>query len=32
MAGNSPDVLATNFGMPAALFNKSPRRELFIAP
>jgi oxalate decarboxylase len=30
MAGNPPDVLATNFGQPAALFNKFPRRDVFI--
>jgi oxalate decarboxylase len=31
MAGNPTDVLATNFGKPAALFNRFPRRDVFIA-
>jgi len=31
IAGNSADVLATNFGKPAALFQKFPRRGVFIA-
>jgi oxalate decarboxylase len=31
MAGNPPDVLATNFGKPAAVFEKFPRRDVFIA-
>ena len=31
IAGNPPDVLATNFGKPAALFEKFPRRDMFIA-
>jgi oxalate decarboxylase len=31
IAGNSVDVLATNFGKPAALFEKFPRRNVFIA-
>jgi oxalate decarboxylase len=31
MAGNPPDVLATNFGKPAALFEKFPRKDVFIA-
>ena len=31
MAGNPADVLATNFGQPAALFEKFPRRDVFIA-
>ena len=31
MAGNPPDVLATNFGEPASLFEKFPRRDVFIA-
>src|SRR4051812_36105242 len=30
MAGNPTDVLATNFGKPAALFEKFPRRDVFI--
>jgi oxalate decarboxylase len=30
MAGNPVDVLATNFGKPAALFEKFPRRDVFI--
>jgi hypothetical protein len=30
MAGNPPDVLATNFGKPAAPFEKFPRKEMFI--
>jgi hypothetical protein len=30
MAANPPDVLATNFGQPAALFEKFPRRDVFI--
>jgi oxalate decarboxylase len=30
MAANPPDVLATNFGKPAALFQKFPRRDVFI--
>ncbi|WP_165252612.1 cupin domain-containing protein [Paludisphaera soli] len=32
IAGNPPDVLATNFGKPAALFEKFPRKDVFIAP
>jgi oxalate decarboxylase len=32
MAGNPTDVLATNFGKPAALFEKFPRKDVFIAP
>src|SRR5271155_4864349 len=32
MAGNPPDVLATNFGKPAALFEKFPRKDVFITP
>jgi oxalate decarboxylase len=32
MAGNPPDVLATNFGQPAALFQKLPRKDVFITP
>jgi oxalate decarboxylase len=31
MAGNPLDVLATNFGKPAALFEKFPRKDAFIA-
>jgi oxalate decarboxylase len=31
IAGNPVDVLATNFGQPAALFEKFPRRDVFIA-
>ena len=31
MAGNPADVLATNFGKPAALFEKFPRGDVFIA-
>jgi oxalate decarboxylase len=31
IAGNPPDVLATNFGKPAAVFEKFPRRDVFIA-
>src|SRR5262249_21640817 len=30
IAGNPPDVLATNFGKPAALFDKFPRKDVFI--
>jgi oxalate decarboxylase len=30
IAGNPPDVLATNFGKPAALFEKFPRKDVFI--
>jgi oxalate decarboxylase len=30
IAGNPPDVLATNFGKPAALFQKFPHRDIFI--
>jgi oxalate decarboxylase len=32
MAGNPIDVLATNFGKPAELFEKFPKRDVFIAP
>jgi oxalate decarboxylase len=32
IAGNPLDVLATNFGKPASLFEKFPRRDVFIAP
>src|SRR5437868_7941137 len=31
IAGNPPDVLATNFGKPAALFERFPRKDVFIA-
>jgi hypothetical protein len=31
-AGNPTDVLATNFGKPALLFEKFPRTDVFIAP
>jgi oxalate decarboxylase len=30
MAANPPDVLATNFGQPASLFEKFPRKDVFI--
>ena len=30
IAGNPPDVLATNFGKPAALFEKFPHKDAFI--
>jgi oxalate decarboxylase len=30
IAGNPTDVLATNFGRPAVLFEKFPRRDAFI--
>jgi oxalate decarboxylase len=30
MAGNPADVLATNFGKPAALFEKFPHKDIFI--
>jgi hypothetical protein len=30
MAGNPVDVLATNFGVPAATFRRSPTRDAFI--
>src|SRR5260370_4425346 len=32
IAGNPVDVLATNFGMPASLFEKVPRKDVFISP
>jgi oxalate decarboxylase len=32
MAGNPIDVLATNFGQPASVFEKFPRKDVFIAP
>jgi len=32
IAGNAVDVLATNFGKPATLFEKSPRKDVFISP
>jgi len=31
MSGNPADVLATNFGQPASLFEKLPRRDVFIS-
>jgi len=31
IGGNPVDVLATNFGQPAALFQKFPKRDVFIA-
>jgi len=31
IAGNPLDVLATNFGKPAALFEKFPRKDVFIS-
>ena len=31
IAGNPADVLATNFGKPASLFEKFPRKDVFIA-
>jgi oxalate decarboxylase len=31
IGGNPPDVLATNFGRPASLFEKFPKRDVFIA-
>jgi oxalate decarboxylase len=31
IAGNPTDVLATNFGKPTALFEKFPRKDVFIA-
>jgi oxalate decarboxylase len=30
IASNPPDVLAMNFGKPASLFEKFPRRDVFI--
>lgn len=32
IAGNPADVLATNFGQPAAVFEKFPRKDVSIAP
>jgi oxalate decarboxylase len=32
LAGNPADVLATNFGKPASLFESFPRKGVFIAP
>ncbi len=32
IAGNPTDVLATNFGKPAALFERFPRGDLFMVP
>ncbi len=31
IAGNPTDVLATNFGKPAALFDKFPKKDVFIS-
>ena len=30
IAGNPADVLATNFGKPASLFQKFPKKDVFI--
>ena len=30
IAGNPPDVLATNFSKPASLFEKFPHKDVFI--
>jgi oxalate decarboxylase len=32
IAGNPIDVLATNFGQPASVFEKFPKKDVFIAP
>jgi len=32
IAGNPLDVLATNFGKPTSLFEKFPRKDVFISP
>jgi oxalate decarboxylase len=32
VAGNPVDVLATNFNKPASLFEKFPRKDVFISP
>ena len=32
IAGNPVDVPATNFGKPASLLEKFPRKDVFIAP
>lgn len=32
IAGNPVDVLATNFGQPAAVFEKFPKKDVFITP
>ena len=32
IAGNPPDVLATNLRKPVPLFEKFPRRDVFVAP
>jgi oxalate decarboxylase len=32
IAGNPAELLATNFGKPASLFEKFPKRDVFIAP
>jgi oxalate decarboxylase len=31
IAGNPTDVLATNFSKPASLFEKFPKKDVFIA-
>ena len=31
IAGNPTDVLATNFGKPAALFDKFPKKDVFVS-
>jgi oxalate decarboxylase len=31
ISGNPADVLATNFGRPASVFEKFPRKDVFIA-
>ena len=32
IAGNPLDVLATNFGKPASLFERFPKKDVFVAP
>ena len=32
IAGNPVDVLVTNFGKPVSLFEKFPRKDIFISP
>jgi hypothetical protein len=32
IAGNPVDVLATNFGKPTSVFEKFPRKDIFISP
>ena len=32
IAGNPAEILATNFGKPAELFDKFPKSDVFIAP